>query len=412
MPGVIVKNIPPGVNDPPIVPRLCILHVDAGNAETLFGWFNGPSGGVESHFFVKKDGAIEQYRSIFWQADANLNANNFAVSIETQGRAAGEWTAAQLASIKRLIVWLHETADIPYEVCETWDGQGVGYHVMFGAPGPWTPSAKTCPGPDRIAQFKTILTPWLARKARPPRTIFPVVHRIVTANMFVNNPDPVRGVMRIIDRTTQAFKYGPDAIAMQETHRMLGKLERVGGYDLLYADEGEAGRELGVLLQSKLAASARTEFHPTVPGTGDGALDHPRGIFVVKYTKRGRKVAVVNTHAPVFGEDRMVDGDAPGPAALQHSAHAQKVVRTVERLKANGYTVFVCTDANSRGRWPESLPAVLEASGLKVVRDNVDLIAMDPKQVKAPEVEIVDRRLTGSDHHDAIAIRTTERRRA
>ena len=245
---------------------------------------------------------------------------------------------------------------------------------------------------------------------QPKPTLFPVAHRVVTANMFVSNPDPVRGVMRIIDRATQAFKYQPDAIAMQETHHMLGKLEKVGGYELLYADEGEAGRELAVLLNSKLAATARTEFHPTVPGVGSGAFDHPRGIFIVKYTKRKRKVAIVNTHAPVFGEDRMVDGAAPGPAAVQHSAHSQKVVNTVARLKANGYTVFVCADANSRGRWPESLPVLLEAAGLKVVRDNVDLVAMDPAQVKAPETETVDRRLTGSDHHDAIAIRTTERK--
>src|SRR5437868_3200935 len=80
------------------------LHVDAGNASTLFNLFlnNQTNGsGIEAHFFVKKTGEIEQYRDTGWQADANLDANNFAVSIETQGLGAGEWNDAQLASIKR-----------------------------------------------------------------------------------------------------------------------------------------------------------------------------------------------------------------------------------------------------------------------------------------------------------------------
>jgi N-acetylmuramoyl-L-alanine amidase len=168
-PFATVRNIPPGPNDPPITPRLAILHVDAGNADSLYDYFNGPSGGVESHFFVKRDGEIEQYRSIYFQADANLGANGYAVSIETQGYGAGEWTKAQLASIKRLLTWLHDTADIPLRKVKRPEGSGVGYHVQFGAPGPWTPVAKTCPGPDRIKQFDEILVPWMRRQDQPDR---------------------------------------------------------------------------------------------------------------------------------------------------------------------------------------------------------------------------------------------------
>lgn len=160
-PAAKVMNIPPGVNDPPIKPRLAILHVDAGNNESLYDYFNGPSGGVESHFHVRKDGVVEQYRSIYFQADANLKANDFAVSIETQGFGEGEWNAAQMGAIKKLLLWLHDEAGIPLEKVTQWNGSGVGYHVMFGAPGPWTPSAKTCPGPDRIKQFENVLVPWM-----------------------------------------------------------------------------------------------------------------------------------------------------------------------------------------------------------------------------------------------------------
>ena len=412
-PKAIIKNIPPGDNDPAIKPRLAILHVAVSEGESLFDYFSTRSGGVESHFYVRRDGTVEQYRSIFWQADANLDANDFAVSIETQGMGAGEWTPEQLAAIKRLLVWLHKAAGIPYEVCKTWDGQGVGYHVMFGAPGPWTPSAKTCPGPDRIKQFKGTLTRWLAWKKLTTGVPQPLAvrHRIVTANLYVKNQTPVAGVNRIIAKVAAAFHFGPDVIACQETHKMLRKLEQVGGYSTFVADAGEAGRELAVLLNSRLKCLS-VKFHPAAAGTGEGVLDHPRGIFVVRYMKRGRKVAVINTHMGVFGEDRVVAGDRPGPAAEQHAAHAAKVARIVKLHRAAGYTVFVTADANSNGSWDQSLPAVLKAAGMRVTRHGVDLIASDPQRTKAPDVEHVPHTLTGSDVHDAIAIRTTERKRA
>jgi hypothetical protein len=161
--------IPPGANDPAIVPRIAILHVDAGNATSLYRYFNGPSGGIESHFHVRKDGVVEQYRNIFRQADANLDANDFAVSIETQGYGKGEWTPAQIASIKLLLRWLKAEAGIPLIRCTAWNGKGVGYHVMFGAPGHWTPVAKSCPGPDRIKQYESVLIPWMRRITNPPK---------------------------------------------------------------------------------------------------------------------------------------------------------------------------------------------------------------------------------------------------
>lgn len=161
-PFAIDRNIPPGANDPPITPRVAILHVDAGNSSSLFRFFGTASGGIESHFHVKRNGEIEQYRSIYYEADANYRANPFAVSIETQGYADGTWTAAQLDSINRILAWLHVEAGIPLVKCPKWDGAGVGYHVQFGAPGMWTDRAKSCPGLGRIKQFNNVIVPGLA----------------------------------------------------------------------------------------------------------------------------------------------------------------------------------------------------------------------------------------------------------
>lgn len=166
-PFAVNRNIPPGSNDPAIKPRLAILHVADMLGPSLYDYFKNRSGGIESHFYVRLDGTVEQYRSIYFQADANLDANDFAVSIETEGKAAGEWSEKQLGSIRSLLLWLHQEARIPLAKCQSWNGSGVGYHVMFGAPGHWTPVAKSCPGPQRIKQFESVLVPWLDRVTNP-----------------------------------------------------------------------------------------------------------------------------------------------------------------------------------------------------------------------------------------------------
>ena len=184
-PFAVQKIIAPGSNDPAIKPRAAILHVDAGNAESLEDYFRNRSGGIESHFFIRANGGVEQYRDIYRQADANLDANDFAVSIETQGYGPGEWSLQQLASIKRLLTWLHTEAGIPLRKIQHWDGSGVGYHTLFGAPGHWTPVAKTCPGPARIRQFDRLLVPWMDAQAEPapkPKPATPRPLRVCVVN--------------------------------------------------------------------------------------------------------------------------------------------------------------------------------------------------------------------------------------
>lgn len=158
------RLIPPGPNDPKIKPRVLILHVDAGNAASLYHWFNGPSGGVESHFHIPKVGQVEQYRDTAYEADANTDANPFAISVETQGYAFGVWNDHQLAEIKALILWANRVHGIPLKVVDRWDGSGIGYHTQF--PGRWDKRGASCPGPDRKRQFREVIAPWLAEVAK------------------------------------------------------------------------------------------------------------------------------------------------------------------------------------------------------------------------------------------------------
>jgi len=278
-------------------------------------------------------------------------------------------------------------------------------------------AAKDCPTDelrDRLPQIRKDALAEAAPAEPPTPTFFPIRHRIVSSNLWVKNPAVVAGVNRIIARVKAAFRFAPDVIACQESQFGLDDLDRVEGYQrFVAATEGEAGRELAVLLRDRLKCLG-TEFHHAADGVPElgGAFDHPRGIFVVKYVKRGRKVALVNTHMGIVADEKRLEEGHEGPAAVQHAEHAQKVLRIVKRLERDGYLVFVTADANTKGEWSKSLPAVLAAAGLKVTRVRVDLVACNPKRVRAPQVAIVDRRQVGSDTHDAVAISATERSKA
>lgn len=168
-PGATRRLIPPGTNDPAIIPIGIIWHVDAGDSKSLFGYFSKLSGGIESHMHFPKTGTPEQYRDFGHEADANLKANSFVIggkrygfiSCETQGLGQGEWNAHQLAEMKKFMLWCQTNLHIALSKCVGPYSPGVGYHTMWGAPSAWTPVAKDCPGPDRIAQFNNVLVPWM-----------------------------------------------------------------------------------------------------------------------------------------------------------------------------------------------------------------------------------------------------------
>jgi hypothetical protein len=168
-PGAIRRLIPPGDNDPAIIPIGIIWHTDAGDSKSLYGYFNGPSGGIESHLHFPKVGAPEQYRDFGHEADANYHANSFLIngkrygfiSGETQGLATDLWNAHQLTEMKKFMLWARANLHVALSKCVGPYSPGVGWHTMWGSPGPWTPYAKDCPGKPRIGQFTNDLVPWM-----------------------------------------------------------------------------------------------------------------------------------------------------------------------------------------------------------------------------------------------------------
>ena len=161
------RPLPEQTGDNPNVPReplitatQLILHSAVGSG-SLFEYFERERVVVESHFWVGLDGRVEQYIDTGRQADANYLANARAISVETADRGnpdAQPWTPEQMAALVDIAVWAYETHRIPLRRCPSWDAPGLGFHTMFGAPGMWTPVAKSCPGRARIAQFPDVVS--------------------------------------------------------------------------------------------------------------------------------------------------------------------------------------------------------------------------------------------------------------
>jgi len=123
-------------------------------------YFSRPEVAVESTFIVDYDGEILQILPAGAKADANGSANKRAISVEVIGTADQPFTASQLASCIRIAQWACDEHPIARCRIPSEAASGIGWHVMFGAPGPWTSvRGKECPGPARIAQVRDVVIP-------------------------------------------------------------------------------------------------------------------------------------------------------------------------------------------------------------------------------------------------------------
>jgi hypothetical protein len=177
----VKRPLPEAQSQPRITPRVVIVHTMDGTLLGTDSLFRNQSR-FESHFGIggptdgaDLDGVIFQWMDTDRRADANRKANAFAVSIETSdgGDPSRPWSPKQLDALIRLIGALCDYHRIPRRICDRADGSGLGWHVMFGAPGPWTPVAKTCPGPVRIKQLKNTVFPAVMGHKAPSITMAP-----------------------------------------------------------------------------------------------------------------------------------------------------------------------------------------------------------------------------------------------
>lgn len=170
LPDAIRKPIPQTSTDPDIIPIGDIFHVAVSKSDSLHDLFEH-DGGIESTGYIRFDGKVEQYRPFTVECDAQFDGNSWIGgdgrrygfnSWESEGMGDGEWTDAQIATIKAIIRFKHREWGHPLRKCPAWNMPGYGYHCLFER---WNKTAHSCPGPARVNQFNNIIVPWLRQGA-------------------------------------------------------------------------------------------------------------------------------------------------------------------------------------------------------------------------------------------------------
>jgi hypothetical protein len=160
VPGCENHNIPPGPNDPRIVPRILVLHVEEGTNVGSERRFRAT--GLEAHFGVPKVGKTWQWRDTDFQADAQAAGNGYCISFETEGFATEPLNNNQIDEMIRVGGYLQDHYNIPAVMVKKTTDKGWGYHRQFPS---WNPNNHSCPGDIRLRQLQTVLLPALAEES-------------------------------------------------------------------------------------------------------------------------------------------------------------------------------------------------------------------------------------------------------
>lgn len=130
-----------------------VLHVQEGNGG-LSGWFNNPSSGASSTWWVSKGGALEQYVDANSTAWAQGNGNSSYNSVETEGYHTEALTPAQESMLAQLYAWGAATYGWANATAEAPGQRGFGWHGMGGQA--WG-GHTGCPGDPRKNRRAAIL---------------------------------------------------------------------------------------------------------------------------------------------------------------------------------------------------------------------------------------------------------------
>nr|WP_244652560.1 peptidoglycan recognition family protein [Glutamicibacter sp. FBE19] len=135
-----------------------------------------------SHFYVAKNGTVEQYINTAYRSASDMNGNDSTISVETAGGVTnpdGEpWTEAQVEALAKLWAWARDTHGIKNQVAKNTqtneNSAGLSWHRLgvegnfAGRPGILATSykpggikyssarGKICPGDAKILQIPGI----------------------------------------------------------------------------------------------------------------------------------------------------------------------------------------------------------------------------------------------------------------
>lgn len=133
-----------------------VLHVNDADSYDLHDFIQA-SNDVSSHFQIGKDGVLFQYIDTTQQAWCQGTGNPDYLSVETEGLVSELMTAAQVATLARLVAWVHAVHGMPLALADVPGQRGLGWHGMGAANGQPGWGHPDCPGvrKDQRAQVLT-----------------------------------------------------------------------------------------------------------------------------------------------------------------------------------------------------------------------------------------------------------------
>lgn len=137
-------------------PDVIVIHITDGSKKSCINWFKNPIAQVSAHFLICQDGSIVQFVSTGNTAYGNgrvanpiaqivkqrlpKNPNDYTISIENEGVGTQDITAAQYATLAKLVSYLGKKWSIPI------DAQHVIRHRDIYC-------YKTCPGKVNVEKI-------------------------------------------------------------------------------------------------------------------------------------------------------------------------------------------------------------------------------------------------------------------
>lgn len=186
---------------PLITPRLLLIHTNGASVESTLqaqlNWANAAHDNTHPHYVVDRKGAAWKTMPSNRKGIAAYQADPFTLSIETTdlgwpnpGGIIG-FTYVQAETIARIIAMESELWGFPIETPTKWDGAGVASHTDPFTYPYWTKyQGKTCPGPQKKSEVRSIIMP-LARELRYGTPVPPPVQEDNDMPTFINERSPV-----------------------------------------------------------------------------------------------------------------------------------------------------------------------------------------------------------------------------
>lgn len=173
------------------------LHVAVSERDSLYSMFSN-SNSAASHFYVAKDGTVEQYIDTKYRSASDMSGNDSTISVETQGGLgnssklnAEKWTDAQFNAIVKLWKWARDTHNIKNQVAKNTqtndNSAGLSWHRL-GVQGNFagrkgilstsyklggikysSAAGKECPGDAKILQIPAIWEAANGKVAEPSK---------------------------------------------------------------------------------------------------------------------------------------------------------------------------------------------------------------------------------------------------